>query len=214
MNITNEIVRRKAAEATMKTYDEQLMLTAYDQLRPSQRVFVDVFCATDSPIKAIMEAQPGITKQVANVRAHEMLRNNLVQAAIADKMRKAAEKYEITLERTVAEIAKIAYFNIDDVMFINSRGRLEFREGVTREQMAAVAGFDVKQIGAGENAEMVVVAKFHDKNSALDKAMKYLGAYQNADMNVTINNNVDNRSVTVNMSDAEAAEMYAKSLED
>lgn len=216
---TNDAVRAAAALAVMTQHDTDVMLTAYDQLRPTERVFVDVFCATDSPIKAMRAAQPATEERLLNLRSTDFLKRPLVQAAIAQRIKDATSKYEVTLDRTIKEIAKIGYSNIEDYIDVDEVTGLPTinLNKADRDQMSALSGFDVKELKSGT---IVITPRMNDKNSALEKMMKYVGGYAastNPAININMNGNTNNlqiNSVNDTMTEAEAADVYARSLEE
>lgn len=198
--------------------------TAYDQLRPTERAFVDAYVITDDPIEAAKMAFP-VLKELpkghdgARVRAVEYCNRPLIQAAIADKMAEISRRFELTADRVLGEIAKIAYANMDDYIDRTSGDPLlDFSpERVTREQMAAVGELTVETYkeGRGDEAREVKRIKFklHDKLNALDKAMRRLGLYEPDGLKI-----IDGRvsagpkQITRDMSADEAAELYARSI--
>jgi phage terminase small subunit len=200
-------------------FDPEFIRTAFDQLRPTEKIFVKAFVATNSAVNAIKHAMPGVAPNVVNIRAHDMLRRPLVQAAIAQYVKDQTSKFDVTLERTLAEIAKIGYANISDMLKKDpTTGELEINETtgmpvgdlskMTRDDLAAVAGFDVKELKDGG---LIITPKMHSKNDALDKLMRYLGAYAPEKKQIDIR--TQNLNINVDMSAEEAADMYSKSLE-
>lgn len=207
--------------------------TAYDQLKPFERQFVDAYLASDSPIQAVKAVFPmdGVDpKKVAStlrVRAYDLIRRPLVQAAIAEKLTKHAAQWDLTTERVLAELAKVAYANIDDYLD-RSTGEPIFdftEERVSRDQMAAVGELTVETYNEkADDGEVRVVKrvkfKLHDKLGALEKAMKHLGLYAPEKVDLrgivrTVTDATTGQSVeriTVDMTDDEAGEAYARYL--
>lgn len=208
--------------------------TSYDQLKPTERVFVDAYVALDEPIGAAFAAFPELANMgksdkravsAAGARALEMSRRPMVQAAIAEKMAAAAARWDLTADKVLAEIAKIAYSNMDDYTKIVDGQRVIDIVDVPRDLMAAVSEITVEEYkeGRGEDAREVIKTKFklHDKQAALDKAMKYLGLYSPEKLAVAVAGRVTHTTeagaplaITHNMSDADAAELYRASLND
>jgi phage terminase small subunit len=205
--------------------------TAYDQLKPTERTFVDAYVATADPVQATEAAFPMLAGgsrglSAAQVRTMDFVKRPLIQAAIAERMAAKMSQWDLTADRVLAELAKIAYSNIDD--FIDrSTGEPLFNftpDKVTRDQMAAVGELTVEVYneGRGENAREVKRFKFklHDKLSALDKAMKRLGLFEPTKVDLTSNGQTINgtsRNVPVvasTMTAAEAAELYGEALRE
>ena len=213
-NRSTAVVREQAMIALSQEFDRDFMLTAYDQLKPTERIFVDAFVATDSPTNAIKAAMPTLEPRLYSIRSVDMLRRPLVQAAIADRIKAVTSKYEVTLDRTVKEIAKMGYANVEDYINVDEDGlpTIDLTKA-DRDQMAALAGFEVKELKSGK---IVITPKMHDKNSALDKLMKYLGGYAPVGVQLdarVLHASADNGAVTEDMTEADAADYYARSLE-
>lgn len=195
------------------------IVSAYDQLKPTERVFVDTYIATDDPRGAMIRARPMFASRpsAADPRVKEYLKRPLVMAAISERLKEIAARTELTVERTMQEIARLAYANMGDYIRITPDGEFytDF-SGITIDQLAAVKSVTVEEIkdGRGDDAKDIRKVKFelHDKNSALEKAVKILG------LNAPDRLEVESRNVNVNMdvhsdmTPAEAAELYAKTL--
>jgi len=200
--------------------------TAYEQLKPTERVFVDEYVVTNDPrgaaIAAFRDANSGHPRAARSPepRALEMMRKPLVQAAIAERMKAVMDRLDISAERVLSEVAKIAFANMGDYIRVTGAGETvtDFSE-VNKDQLAAVSEIVVEEYteGRGEDAEQVKRNKFklHDKLSALDKLMRYHGLYKEDNKReMTVNGKIVNTNVNVNMTAQEAAELYAASLED
>lgn len=206
--------------------------TSYDQLKPTERLFVDAYVATDDPIAAAFAAFPELASagttdrravSASGARAMEYSRRPLVQAAIAEKMKAAAERWELRADKVLAEVAKIAYSNLGDYLSLTSSGEpyVDLSK-VDHSLMAAVSEITVEDFvdGRGEDARDVKRVKFklHDKGAALDKAMKYLGLYsaERVDMRVvgSMTTTQGPAQITAGMTTAQAAELYRASLDE
>lgn len=221
--LPNKPLREAAQRALTAKHSAETMLTAYDQLKPTERVFVDAYLATDNPKMAMRAANASLDEKLLDIRAVDMLKRPLVQAAMADKLQKLTQKYEVTLERTVREIAKIGYANMADYVRMTDQGEpFVDLSDVTYDEMAAIKSVSVEDVkeGRGEDAREIRKVKFelHDKRGALDMQMKYLGGYAPVGVSVTGPNGgplqIDARVVTVDMTAEQAADYYARSLEE
>lgn len=206
--------------------------TAYDQLTPTERTFVDTYVATGEGVGATLAAFPVFTNggsrgiSAAQVRTLDFIKRPLIMAAIAERMNAKMTQWDLTADRVLSELAKIAYSNIDD--FIDrSTGEPIFDlspDQVTRDMMAAVGELKVEVYteGRGEDAREVkrFTFKLHDKLAALEKAMKRLGLYEPTKIDLTSNGSTINgtsRNVPVvasTMTAAEAAELYGEALRE
>ena len=111
----------------------------------------------------------------------EILRKPEVAAEVQRYHAEAAVKVGLSVEHTLLEFARLAYADIRKLY--EADGTLKLPHQLDDDAAAAVAGFEVDELfeGAGKNREMIGFtrkAKLFDKNSALEKAMKYYGLYE------------------------------------
>lgn len=115
-----------------------------------------------------------------------MLRDPTVQSIIAAATQKAAAKSGLTVERTLQEVARLAY--ADPRKFYDQRGNLIPVHLLDDDTAATVASIEVVEMAGGAKIdgdagiEHTVMhtkkIKSWDKNAALEKAMKYHGLYE------------------------------------
>lgn len=195
--------------------------TAYEQIKPFERVFVDAYVATDNPIKASQAVYPNLAANpsIANVRAMDMLSRPLIQAAIAERYKRLSDRFEITAENVTREIALMAFARMGDYVRITDEGEpfVDMSE-LTSEQMAAISEVTVEDFteGRGPDARQIRKVKFklHDKGGALDKLAKIVGVYAPERLELTGANGGPIQSVSVTMSAEQAALAYQQSLEE
>lgn len=211
-------LRRKLHRAEPLDVDAG-MPTAYQQIKPLERVFVDAYVATDDPKKAALAMYPNLASNsnVASVRAHDMLNRPLIQAAIAEQYKRLSERFQITAENVMNEIALLAFARMGDYKEFGRTGDLDV---LTSEQTAAISEMVTKEFkeGRGKDAVDIIEFKFklHDKGSALDKLAKIVGAYAPEQLEVSGPGGgpVQTMNVNVSMSAEQAAELYQRSLEE
>ena len=201
--------------------------TAYDQCKPMERKFVDAFVATENPLKAVvaMNSELANKPSLQQVRAFDMLKRPLVQAAIAERRKRIADRFAITAENVAREVALLAFARMGDYVVIDEHGEPyidmnKIPESEREDRLAAIAEVTVEDFmdGRGEDAREIRKVKFklHDKLSALDKLTKMVGGYAPEQLQISGPNGepIQTRNVTVTMSAEEAAAMWAKSLEE
>lgn len=128
----------------------------------------------------------GFKERSAYSAAHRLLKDSEVKAIIADASRKAAEKSGLTVERTLQEVARLAY--ADPRKFYDEHGNLIPVHLLDDDTAATVASIEVVEMAGGAKIdgdagiEHTVMhtkkIKSWDKNAALEKAMKYHGLYE------------------------------------
>lgn len=193
-------------------------LTAYEQLKPFERLFVDAYVATDNPMKSARAAYPAVQENVLSIRAHDLMSRPLIQAAIAEKYKELSDRFQITAENVMQEIALLAFARMGDYKeFGQSNGDLDV---LTSEQTAAISEMVTKRYkeGRGDSALDIIEFKFklHDKGGALDKLAKIVGAYAPEQLQLSGPGGgpVQTFNVNVSMSAEQAAELYQRSLEE
>lgn len=135
--------------------------------------------ATQAAIRA------GYSPVSAKQQASRLMTNHDVRRQIDDQkaqlLAKVAEEAGISLDKTLREIARVAYF--DPRRLFGTDGRpLEITD-LDDDTAAVVAGLDVLEewAGTGDDRRLVGLVKkwkLADKLGALEKLMKHLGGYQ------------------------------------
>lgn len=115
---------------------------------------------------------------VAESAAARLLRNVQVASAIKNAMDSRASKLELTAERVLQEVARIAFFDVRKVY--DAAGNLKAPGDWDDDIAAAMAGLDVTEefTGKGEAREssgFTKKVKAWDKVSALTLAMRHKG---------------------------------------
>lgn len=110
-------------------------------------------------------------------KASVLAANVKVQSRVQELLQKAAAANEVTVERVIREIARIGFFDIRKL--VNSDGTPKPLHELDDDTAAAIAGLEVArvgndQVGVGE----VLKFKIADKNSALEKLGRHLGAFE------------------------------------
>ncbi|MBB20196.1 MAG: hypothetical protein CMP20_12155 [Rickettsiales bacterium] len=123
------------------------------------------------------ELHPGAHPKNCEARGSEYLNHPYTQEYMREKTDKVAEKADITQERVIKEIARIGLFDARK-LFDNVGNPLPITE-LDDDVAAAIAGIKVRQT-AGDEDEVgtIIEYKIADKNSALEKLMRFLGAYE------------------------------------
>jgi hypothetical protein len=155
---------------------------AYEQLSPSERMFVDQVvqhldrAATRMNERITMSLTRDLPQEIVD-RSHGMLERALVQAAIETRVRQIATETEFTPERTLRELGQIAFSNIDDFMY---DGMFDASRA-TRSQWSAVrkvkfkgGSLDSTLMGAPDKAPEIEI-EFYNKLDALKMFMVYQG---------------------------------------
>ena len=109
----------------------------------------------------------------------QILNHPYTQEYLQAKAEKAAENADVNQTRVLKEITRIGLFD-PRRLFDNVGNPLPITE-LDDDVAAAISGLKVTQIGGKDGEEgigSVIEYKLSDENSALEKLMKYLGAYE------------------------------------
>lgn len=153
------------------------------ELTPNQARFVDEYLVDLNATRAAIRA--GYSEKSAAQQGWDLLRNPKVQALISKKRAELARKTEITAERVLLEIKRIAFANMRDVATWNEYG-VQFKndEDLSDEVSPAVSELssDVIRTKSGEPIVKMKV-KLHDKMKALDMLGRYLDLFKDGNQN-------------------------------
>lgn len=123
----------------------------------------------------------GFSVKTAGAAGSRLLKHVEVLTLIQQRRKVVIEKMELTTERTLREIARLAY--VDPRKFFHADGRPKEITELDDDTAAALAGMEVTEEWSGTGADRVQTGvtkkyKLADKNAALEKAMKHLGEYE------------------------------------
>lgn len=188
-------------------------VSAYRQLQPAERAFVDAY-VTRIEREA---AQNG--ERISNVlhrpvpasvvqASGGMLQRPLVVAAISERINDLASAAELSAMRILKEWSALAFSSVGDYMEIGQDGQPYFNfEACTPEQLSAIQSIEIEEGRAGRKFKF----KLHDKTTALTALSKWAGlldpdnpvyrqynARPAANSNVTIDNAADAYSKMIN----------------
>lgn len=149
-------------------------------LNTRQRAFVAEYIKDSNATKAAIRA--GYSEGPAGQIGFKLLKNAQISAEIEQGREQIVAQVTaetgITLERTLREIAKGAFH--DPRKFFNATGGLRPVLDLDDATAAALAGFEVAEIKAGEGLVIGETKKIKiaDRKGYLDMLMKHLGGYK------------------------------------
>lgn len=141
-------------------------------LRDKQRAFVDEYLIDLNATQAAIRA--GYSQKTAQEQGARLLSKAIVQAALSERMKDREIRTEITQDRVLQEIARVAFF--DPRKLFNDDGSPKRLIDLDDDSAAVVAGLDVATIGNAEvGVGQITKYKIADKMKALDQCMSHLG---------------------------------------
>lgn len=146
-----------------------------NKLTKKQELFVAEYLIDLNATKAAERA--GYAKGSAHVTGCELLKNTKVQEQISAKRSKILDKLDVSAERILREIAKMAFF--DPRKMFNADGSPKQILELDDDTAASVAGLEVNELFEGDGDQkhaygLVKKIKLADKRGCLE----LLGRYQ------------------------------------
>lgn len=139
------------------------------KLNPKQLRFVDEYLVDLNATGAATRA--GYSAKTAYQQGHELLKHPEIIAKLNERMRARAKRTEITQDRVLQEIARLAFFDLRK-LYDNQGAPLAMTQ-LDDDTAAAVAGLEIST--ADDGAWTVRKYKLADKLRALQQCMDHLG---------------------------------------
>lgn len=143
-------------------------------LTPKQQRFVDEYLTDLNATQAAIRT--GYSAKTANVMASQLLTKANIAKAIQNAREKTAAKLEVTRERVLEELAKMAF--LDPRRFYKEDGSVKSVPDMDADTAAALVGFEVDEIKIGADGPVVgqtKKVKWSDKRAALDSINRMMG---------------------------------------
>ncbi|WP_374250360.1 terminase small subunit [Xanthobacter sp.] len=156
-------------------------------MTPKQATFVREYLTDLNATQAAIRA--GYSKRTAAFIGAENLKKPYVAAAVEAAMAERAARTEITADRVLKELAKLAFFDIRKAF--NWDGSLKPLDEMDDETAASIAGLEVSELSDadGNAVGRVKKIKLADKRAALVDIGRHLGMWNDK---VTLQGDADN----------------------
>lgn len=152
---------------------------AKGKLNPKQERFVAEYLLDLNATQASIRA--GYSAKTAHVQGPRLLGNVAVASEIAKRQVKLADKYEVSAERVIRELALIGFANMLDYVSVKGEGAFVDLSTMTRDQAAAIQEVTAETLGSGgEDGPAIVRTKIKlaSKQAALESLGKHLGLFK------------------------------------
>ncbi len=147
------------------------------KLTPKQEAFCLVYIETGNASEAYRQAYPRARNwkpETVHREAHALLNNPKISTRLDELRRPALKKAEVTVERVVKELARIAFGDKRELMEWGPDGvTLKPSDGLSEDQASMVAEVSETISQSGGSIKL----KTYDKVRALELLGKYLGAF-------------------------------------
>lgn len=148
------------------------------------RLFHDLYRGGPDGVRGDAKAcywhmHPKVKEKTAESGGSRYLNDPLVQAKLQESAERVGAKADVTQERVLTEIGRIAFF--DARKLLDADGRPLPIDKLDDDTAAAIAGVKVRRVlDEGKDGEVATITEYKiaDKNSSLEKLMRYLGAYE------------------------------------
>ena len=152
-------------------------------LNERQKLFVAEYLKDLNATQAAIRA--GYSAKTAYAIAEKLLRKAEIKQAIQEAMKARSDRTEITQDRVLQELARLAFF--DPRKMFHGDGSPKAIHELDDDTAAAISGLDVVNVGNSEiGIGQVLKYKVADKGAALANAMRHLGMFNDKlDVNVT-----------------------------
>lgn len=155
----------------------------------AQKIFCDEYLIDLNATRAYKVAYPNCKKdETAKSAGSRLLTNVNLQSYIADKMKKRERRTEITQDKVLKELAKVAFGDIRKLY--TEAGSLKNIQDIDDESIAMLAGIEVFEEYEGYGADRERIGdtkkvKLTDKLKALELLGRHLGIFNDKiDINV------------------------------
>ena len=143
------------------------------RLLPKQRHFADEYLIHSNATLAAINA--GYSKKTAANMGNENLNKPHIEAYIQNKINERSKRLDITADRVLQEIARVAYARLSDVSGFDASGVcLKNSDELSDDILAAVSEVSITNGMNGRSTKI----KMHNKTAALDKLGKYLKLFE------------------------------------
>lgn len=155
-------------------------MSFYDSLPPKKQRFCNEYVVDYNGKQAAIRA--GYSENNASSQGSKLLAEGDVCKAISELMADIKMRNLATADRSLEELARIAFFNMYDVLTLNEDGTASLDlSRLSRNQAAAISEVVTEEYKEGRGADAPVILKtkvrFHSKLEALDKIMRHLGEF-------------------------------------
>jgi phage terminase small subunit len=145
------------------------------ELTEKQKKFCEEYLVDFNQGAAYLRAGYKCSDNSARTNASRMLTNDNIQAYLTSIRNKAGSSTAVTLERTLQELAYVAYGRVTDVLSFSDNGMsVKNSDTLPDEVVAAIASVDMTESG-GEYPTIKKSVKLHNKVAALALLAKFFG---------------------------------------
>jgi phage terminase small subunit len=151
----------------------------YVKLTEKQRSFIEEYLVDLNATQAALRA--GYSEKTAYSQGQRLLKNVEIQDIIQERMKERSKRTEVTSDRVVEELAKIAFSDLKDFVHWDENGVTildsEHVDGSVLAEISETTNIQTFPNG-GESERIQKKVKPHDKMKALEMLGKHLGMFK------------------------------------
>lgn len=202
------------------TDTDVLLTSAYKQLRPIERLFVDAYLAdlendATAAGRRVVDYlhMTGKNPRLAGYYADKLMKQPLVRAAISERIEDMTRAMELSAYKVLREVSHVAMSTMANYFTFDGYGDPVLQlHNCTPEQLAAIGSIEIEENTL--TGKKKVKFKLHDKMKGLDMLMRHMGLYadDNAQLRPVVPPGQMPAAITQASSTAQAADLYARTL--
>ena len=139
---------------------------------PKQRLFIEAYLISKNATKAAIAA--GFSERSANNQGTRLMANDAIRAEIEARLASTLDRYAVTSDRIIRELALIGFGNIEDFVAVQADGSLAVDFGTaTRDQMASLKSVELDERtidGAAPGVRKVKISMSDKRQALMDLA--------------------------------------------
>lgn len=148
------------------------------ELSPQHDRFCREYIIDENAVRAYQRSYPNSGYNAAAVSAHELLKKTKIAARIEELRDERNKRLEVSADRVLAELAKLAFYNPRDLF--DDDGRLKPITEMDPDSSAVIAGIETRheitEKGDDKTADITVLTKIKlsDKGVNLERLGRHL----------------------------------------
>lgn len=148
------------------------------KISDKEEKFIEKYVETLNGSESYLYAYPKTKPSAAKTSGSRMLSREHVKVEIEKRVAKRTAKNEITADRILQELAKIAFSNVGD-LFDPKTNAMKNIGDVDSATLSAVSGISIEENGYGKRKEGTTKkVRMYDKIRALEKLGHYVGLFK------------------------------------
>jgi len=156
-------------------------------LTAKQKAFVSEYLVDLNGTQAAIRS--GYSARTADRIAEQNLKKLDIKIAIKEAMEERSERTQLKADTVLKELSHIIFFNVKRIF--TADGHLKSLSEMDEADAAAISSMEVAERMAGDTTIRVTRIKFHDKNRAIDSALRHLGMYNNDKLSIGVMSHED-----------------------